>query len=221
MKVSLVMFLTERAFPFTDLELLHELISSTAGMTDLCRPGGSVYLYNDRTVLFCNICQDIHERRKTIITDFLAVPDGCLPLHIQCFQTDQRILFAELVRQLEMVISALIVCFAVDAVAIIVASVPPLSMEMAPASGTACFAEIFGSGTNEHRFSDIPREIRSYQHLVLETEIKPDAFTCTWFDYLGIILADKIDRSLLRNPCSFPGQANLLSLFLDMLQRLI
>ena len=92
-----------------------------------------------------------------------------------------------------MIISALIVCLAVDAVAIIIASVPSLRMEMAPASGTTCFAESFGSGTDKHWFSDITREIGSYQHLTFETEIKPDAFTCTWFDCLGIISADEID----------------------------
>ena len=162
-------------------------------MADLCGRKEPVHLYNDRTVLFCDIFQDIHERREAIIADFLAVPDGCLPLHIQCFQADHRILFAEFVRQLEMIVSALVICLAVDSVAIIIASVPSLSMEMTPTSGSACFAEIFGSGTDEHRFSDISREIRSYQHLTLETEIKSDAFTCTWFDCLGIILADEID----------------------------
>ena len=157
-----MVFLTERTFPFTDLEILDEIIPSTAGMADLCGRKEPIHLYNDRTVLFCDIFQDIHERREAIITDFLAVADGCLPLHIQRFQTDHRILFAEFVRQLEMKISTLIVCLAVDSVAIIIASVPPLSMEMAPASGTTCFAESFGSSTDKHRFSDIPREIRSY-----------------------------------------------------------
>ena len=188
-----MVFLAEWALPFTDLEVLDEIIPSAAGMADLCRREESVHLYNGCTVLFCDIFQDIHERREAIVADFLAVTDGCLPLHIQRFQTDHRILFAKFVRQLEMIISALIVCLAVDAVAIIIASVPPLSMKMASASGTTCFAELFGSGTDEYRFSDIPREIGSYQHLAFEPEIKPDAFTCTWLDCLGIILADEID----------------------------
>ena len=147
--VSVVVFLAKWTFPFTDLEILDKIIPSPAGMTDLCGRKEPVYLYNDRTVLFCDIFQDIHERRESIIADFLAVPDGCLPLHIQRFQTDHRILFAKFVRQLEMIISALIVCLAVDAVAIIIASVPPLSMKMAPASGTTCFTESFCSGTDK------------------------------------------------------------------------
>ena len=80
--VSVVMFLAERAFPFTNFEILDEIIPSAAGMADLCGREEPVHLYNDRTVLFCDIFQDIHERREAIIADFLAVSDGCLPLHI-------------------------------------------------------------------------------------------------------------------------------------------
>ena len=65
--VSVVVFLAERTFPFTDLEILDEIIPSTAGMTDLCGRKESVHLYNDRTVLFCDIFQYIHEKREAII----------------------------------------------------------------------------------------------------------------------------------------------------------
>ena len=73
--VSVVVFLAERTFPFTDLEILDEIIPSTAGMTDLCGRKEPVHLYNNRTMLFCDIFQDIYKRRETIIVDILAVAD--------------------------------------------------------------------------------------------------------------------------------------------------
>ena len=150
-------------------------------------------LHDRCATLGSNVLQDDDEGRETVVSDLLAMPCGSLPLHIQVFKADDGILLAELMRQLVMVVPALILRLSVQPVAGAVQRIPMVRMQPAPAPRTAELPAGFQPCTDKFRLGDVLGGIRRYEHLSLEAEVEPDAFTQSGLDFLCFYLTDEVD----------------------------
>ena len=96
-------------------------------------------------------------------------------------------------RQLVLVVPALILRLSVQPVAGAVQRIPMVRMQSAPAPRTAEIPEVFQPRTDEFRLGDVLGGIRCYEHLSLEAEVEPDAFTQSGLDFLCFYLTDEVD----------------------------
>jgi len=105
--VSVVMMPARWAIPFANRQILNPWILVAALMAQLAGRIELVYLNDLCPCLRCLVFEDAFEFGKAVVHD-LAAMSFLHPLHVEVFQTDDCILPAEFLCELEMIIAPLV-----------------------------------------------------------------------------------------------------------------
>ena len=180
--VSVMVFSTSRTCPLADPQVLDLFVLEATVVAKLGARIELVYFDDSSANLLADVFQKALELCKSVLHDFLAVT-FLHKLHVEIFETNDRILGAKLLGQLPMVGVASISYATMEPSKMLLSLVmivgtQPLAGKLAVRTGDG----ILGF-TEERRSFDIFVRIFSHKHLVLESEIETDAFTCTCFDF--------------------------------------